>query len=655
MEHENIIHNILIESEQKTHCLNTLVQLEENDAPTVELLHASRFLALEKIDFDNPVNATNTFIDIYHELNKYVLPNDVLANTDNDTIESLKISSAIDTILQKLSINERKIYIYRYFFLCPIDNIASICNCSSSSVAKSISLANSSLKAQLKNANLCSSIKTLIESFADIDNKYLMDAINNTANANAIVEDNNVITKNNRLPKKVNFFSNKKAINICFAVIIVALITVNIMFISNNKKIKNASKTSSTNENTSDETIDLDYIFTSGYNGETVNIDALLSYYDITGNENSIICYTTENFTADYYNIPLKASVPLDACLGDEIASFDSSYTSYYKLKGHNNAKYMIVKTMDLYELYALSYISLNSEAYESMDTRDISCFEIANNFLGLSNSDQIKSIAIKDQNVSSNFDDINVKKLLTGEKEIADIFLTLTLSKLAYDIVVYHEQIPYEYLANTSVQLIIELMDGTVIDTLYYRPGHYYFYDITSNLVFSFADQYDEEESSSLGKLVDTLLSFDNHNTEPTDPKEWHIICDIASIAYDNITISLHQDETAGIVNGLYLSEDWFLERWENNTWVKLPYRNDYTQEDYFPFYMPIYPNGTYLTTSMYFKTKYKVPTVGKYRLAYTIYDSNSENINDPASKQYYIEFEITEEDLDYDIFGTN
>ena len=58
MHYKEIILNILTQQEEINQCLNTLEKLDANGAPTSELLHVSRFLALEKVNLTNNTNST---------------------------------------------------------------------------------------------------------------------------------------------------------------------------------------------------------------------------------------------------------------------------------------------------------------------------------------------------------------------------------------------------------------------------------------------------------------------------------------------------------------------------------------------------------------------------------------------------------------------
>lgn len=109
MEYKNVINNILTEPNQISKCINTLEKSEEDGRPLSELLHIARYLALENADFDSLTNVSDTFNSILNELDCVTSH-----TTSKDTVISLQISSILDSVLEKLSKTELKIYIYRY-------------------------------------------------------------------------------------------------------------------------------------------------------------------------------------------------------------------------------------------------------------------------------------------------------------------------------------------------------------------------------------------------------------------------------------------------------------------------------------------------------------------------------------------------------------
>ena len=130
MEYNKIIENIICDSELIAECENTLENVKNNDTQA-ELIYVARHLALDKIDFTTKENASDNFKELLDELDSIAI-ND----TCESTIISLQLSSILDQFLQKLSKNEQKIYIYRYFYAHSIETIASLWSCFDSNVKK---------------------------------------------------------------------------------------------------------------------------------------------------------------------------------------------------------------------------------------------------------------------------------------------------------------------------------------------------------------------------------------------------------------------------------------------------------------------------------------------------------------------------------------
>ena len=64
MEHNIIIQNILGDSELIAQCKKTISQIEASGAPATELFQASRFLSLERGDFETGEGASDTLKEV---------------------------------------------------------------------------------------------------------------------------------------------------------------------------------------------------------------------------------------------------------------------------------------------------------------------------------------------------------------------------------------------------------------------------------------------------------------------------------------------------------------------------------------------------------------------------------------------------------------
>lgn len=659
MEYREIIQNILTKQETITQCHNTLEKLEANNAPTSELLHVSRFLALEKVDLINYANATETVKEIVNELNTIATLSD-----NEDTTISLQVSGIIDSVLQKLSKQELKIYIYRYFFFSSIDGIGKLCNCSTNHVTKTLSYINATLKAEIIKANVTCCTKTLLKSFADIDEENLTIALSNINKEYESSDDNTGKKTASKKTSKSRNIPWNKLTNFAFVIILIISILANIYLAKNG--FNSANSSSDNNEQTQiKQHNEYEGLITNIKGTETVNINKLLSYQTKEDISDSEFFYESEHFIGFYYALPLKSSVPLADCAGAELEEYRQDKKNYYTLKGLNGLQYVIKKSYDTYYLLVLSHISPKNNLEEPLT--NVAYLEIWRDFYGSAYSDQIEKITVQHGSTNLNFNDTNVKKLIDNSDDINDIFTILINSEYSgdpYDNSLNTSFTSHEHLMETSVQLLIEKEDGTIIDTIYYRPEYHYFFDSYSFIAFAPSQEYegayfepaDGESQTGIfidnttntnyqGKYLDSMLAFTHHNAKPVDPDKWNIDISSFNAGASYISLSVNQASNAKPINGLYIGEDFILEIFENDQWVELPINNGHSSQKPSPFYTHIDALGAVTTEHFYITNKYNRPSVtGKYRLTITVYDSNSNDLNNPASRNYSIEFHLDE-----------
>ena len=502
MEYQKIINNILTDPNQISKCINTLEKSEEDGRPLSELLHIARYLALENADFDSLTNVSDTFNSILNELDCVTSH-----TTSKDTVISLQISSILDSVLEKLSKTELTIYIYRYFLMDSLDNISNLCNCSINSITKTLSTINETLKHELNAANIKCTTKTLLISFSDIDESFLLAATkNNTREFTSKPTDqrkNPLSLFKDSILKNVSY---KKILNVCFASLIILLIIINIDFPTDDTtKIKDNN-----NQTTEDSFNEFESLFMQTSNNSVVNTKELLRYKQSFSPTAKKIYYDTEHFSASYSEMQLDSSIPLSDCLGEEIASLRSEDKKFYKLKGHRGTQYIIREYLDTYIFYCLSEITYKEK--NDTTSEDISFLEVTKNYFGLFSTSQIKNITIKNAGPNNNSADFNVKRLIDNQNDISKIFDILIKCKYVNPLntdVSSNNQSPDNNHLITSVQLLIELNDGTVIDSIYYIPEYHYFYETNSPIAFMPEDISSTSTNKSPGIYLDTMLSF--------------------------------------------------------------------------------------------------------------------------------------------------
>ena len=391
MEHNIIIQNILGDSELIAQCKKTISQIEASGAPATELFQASRFLSLERVDFETGEGASDTLKEVLIELNSLMESHNtsIGKNTQDDsgnTITSLQLSSILDSILQKVSKNEQRIYLYRYFFIYSTADVASLCHCHTSNITKTLTSINTMLKYELKKANLNCNTGTLLKSFADIDTRYLTTIINN-------VIDTDNEESSNKTTKPGYSISWKKVLNLSFAVLFVVLVIANLYLITDGFKPRPFDNNDIINEEQANNYLPYKDLFIYRNGKETVNINAILDCVISENYSNGAVSYESKNFVGIYSSLSLDDTIPLDDCVGEEIPEMQHASNQYYKLKGLNSVQYVIGKSYDTYRLYSLTYILQRADLTET--SIDTSYYEILHDFNGIESYIYIECITV--------------------------------------------------------------------------------------------------------------------------------------------------------------------------------------------------------------------------------------------------------------------
>ena len=641
MEHNIIIQNILGDSELIAQCKKTISQIEASGAPATELFQASRFLSLERVDFETGEGASDTLKEVLIELNSLMESHNtsIGKNTQDDsgnTITSLQLSSILDSILQKVSKNEQRIYLYRYFFIYSTADVASLCHCHTSNITKTLTSINTMLKYELKKANLNCNTSTLLKSFADIDTRYLTTIINN-------VIDTDNEESSNKTTKPGYSISWKKVLNLSFAVLFVVLVIANLYLITDGFKPRPFDNNDIINEEQANNYLPYKDLFIYRNGKETVNINAILDCVISENYSSGAVSYESKNFVGIYSSLSLKDTIPLADCVGEEIPEMQHASNQYYKLKGLNSVQYIIQKSYDTYRLYYLTNIFQRADLTEA--PIDTSYFEILYDFYGLESDEDIECITVSNAYLFNGFDDNYVKKLIDDPNDISQILYILNNCKYNDASNNPESNVPQinnsnfstAYLLNTSVKLAIKKKDGTIIEGLYYRPDYHYFYDI-SNYSFSIT----EDSSESLGKYLDNMLDLTQHDREPIDPANWNLDIQIDSMQLTELHLTFMQKGTP--INGLYIGQDFTVEKYDDGKWVELPTHSVYDKNTTSKFYTSIACHNGHSGYSCSINKKYSgTPDIGKYRFTFTVYDSFSKDLNNPVSRNYTVEYEKT------------
>ena len=138
-------------------------------------------------------------------------------------------------------------------------------------------------------------------------------------------------------------------------------------------------------------------------------------------------------------------------------------------------------------------------------------------------------------------------------------------------------------------------------------------------------------------------MLNFTQHDREPIDPINWNFDIQVDSLQHRDIHLTLSQKENP--IYGLYIGQDFILEKYEGEKWVELPIHSTYDKNTTSKLWSYL-SCGTNHLIGMTFSVTEKytsIPDVGKYRLTFTVYDSFSKDLNNPTGRNYTVEFEKT------------
>ena len=614
-----IIYNILNNDTLRKSCLdkvNSYEASQSNSPNKTELIRFSRHISLEaffqninnsNIEPDNDShNAANNSIQnmdcILDELS-------TIACNDNeqsdDTVLLLQLSNALDIFLNQLSASDKKIYLYRYFFAYPIENIASICKTQAHNIQKTLTTCNHKLKDLIKKNNLDCNSKALLLSFTDIDDSCLLAVTS---------DDSKTVGSNDEKPKKSKrFFSWPVFLNILFSITIVVLAVLNIAQFTQNKPSDNTKETETATNDTIDTTV---------FNPE-------LAY-----------TYITDRFSGTFVPIKLADEILLSDYIGEEIPELAEDYKAYYRLMGSDSLQYIIRKFNDVYTLYYLSGVFVHNAAGLDDPESAMKYHQILSNFYGINGSIEIQEIYVMTYTWDTGYADSNTKKVLDSENDLAGVYSILRTSVCtgkSIDDYILENKLSHDFIRNNSVQVYIQPKVGTIIDRLTYYPDGNFFYDMDTNLI------YEPLDSDYANYLVE-MLSFNIRKEEPIDPELWKIYLNCVDADPHFLAVSLQGDPTQKL-HGLYIGSEYTIEKLENDSWVSVPTGSYTVSHPFTPFARKI--ESTSMRDMLYFQhsEKYGSLAAGKYRIIITLYDSNSEDLTNPNHRDFSAEFIINED----------
>ena len=99
-----------------------------------------------------------------------------LDSTEN-IVEEIALTDILNRFLSSLSLEQRKIFMRRYWYLSPIKEIATEYGMSESKIKMSLFRSRNELKKLLeKEAYLCMKEKKLLRALGNVDNQYIKEA-----------------------------------------------------------------------------------------------------------------------------------------------------------------------------------------------------------------------------------------------------------------------------------------------------------------------------------------------------------------------------------------------------------------------------------------------------------------------------------------------
>lgn len=643
-----IINNILNDDILSASCIdqvNDYMANQGNSMNKTELIRFSRHISLETyFQNNNSSNAENkSNIETNSKSNIENILEELAAITSIettqgvdisqkvDTVLSLQLSSLLDSFLKELSSAEQKIYLYRYFFAYAEENIAKLCNTQAGNVRKTISACNNQLRDLINNNKLNCNAKTLLLSFTDIDDSYLLtisEKVSKKAN-------NHEDSSKRKLVSSWPIF-----LNILFAITILVLVVLNIaQFTKNNPSMESESEETTTEDIFDPNAFNTEFAYTYIDGKKTINIEELLKYQSIVDGFEQPFVYFYDRFSGSYMPIHLLDDIPISDYIGEEIPELADEYKTYYRLLGNDGLQYIIRKFDDTYTLYYLDSISVyNATGMDEADS-NVKYHQILSGFYGINDSIEIQEIYVMSDSSYSNYADVWTKKLIDSQNDLAEIYQLLRTSVCSGKIIdsfIAENSLSRDYLFANSVDVYIQPKNGTVIEGLLYYPDGNFFFDRHTNFI------YEPVESENDTYLAE-MLSFDLHKEDPIDPELWKIYLHCVDSDPYFLSISIDNDPSQELY-GLYIGSEYTIEKLENDTWVTVPTGTFSVSYPFTPFDRKL--NSGSIRSLIYYqhREKYGKLEAGTYRLTITIYDSNSEDLSNPNHRDFSVQFLVND-----------
>ena len=311
----------------------------------------------------------------------------------SENVIPLQLSDTLDKYIRTLSDKELEIYVKRYFYADPIEDIAKSYNMDTADVSLILQKCNIALNQLLLNNGYIVKKETLFTSFTDIGDD-LIDMHVGASLVKGVLADNaprdNTSYSNDKETKHRTIVSYRKYIPIIAGILIILALGICLIFVLGDNDPDEEAPTLPEMNAEFEPIFDRNDLY-----GDSVILEELLSY---AFNNSTAIAptYTTISITGfdlTYQSIGLRYSSMLPYCIGTRVEYLSDDNHTYYKLLGHDSMQYIIAKQDDTYTLYDLYELKMNASADTLKNTYAYGYGYILSELYGIKDSNDIKEI----------------------------------------------------------------------------------------------------------------------------------------------------------------------------------------------------------------------------------------------------------------------
>lgn len=637
-----LISNIFIDNELINSCINeakTHVSSQKN-VQNSSLLEArvARLIAFNKFNIavnDGNINLCNdNIISVMKELENVANSNNP---KDDENIIPLQLTAILEDFISSLTEQEISVYIQRYFLISSVAAISKKLNITSGNVNEILDKCNDKLVDILQNKKYHVKKETLFNALTDIGDNYIAVCIN-PRNFKA------TLSQKERSSNEKQGSSLLWPITACGMAILVIIFLLwafrdnNSSPITNNGTSNNDKNNTVAMNNTPPE--NFAHIFNTVSGQSYVIVDELLSYSnDVTNRFGNQAIITVDNLTSTYVEHRLKDKDVLKYCIGDKIEYYNNDSYSFHYLLGHDDMQYLIRKCDNIYNLYTLVSVKPHQDVAtsETGNDYDITYSDYLKQLHGIENAHDI----VKVESIPTEYafngipSPTTINTTITDSSEIEALYATLRKSKFTTTTLWSGEinggNIPVS-LRKTSVLLKFTTIDNITLCNLYYDTSSKTFFTENGTALTSVSEDVHLH-------LRDILKwPYDGYYAKKWDPEVDYLK---PRAEYDKNSVNVYFSHSRNLMDGLYIS-DWFkIQRQDGLTWVDVKAKNPLYKDLCDPFAFCIY-NFSSGQGSFNLEDTYGTLADGKYRIVTSVTYKYTYNTDKHVEHLYYAEFEV-------------